>query len=70
MHLVAWLDEAEQERELLRRGAAQGLSLSPLSSYYLKAPARPGLVLGYAGTVEAEIERAGRWLAREWLSLG
>ncbi len=70
MHLVAWLDEAEQERELLRRGAAQGLSLSPLSSYYLETPARPGLVLGYAGTVEAELERAGRWLAREWLSLG
>lgn len=70
MHLVAWLDEAEHERALLRRGAEQGISLSPLSSYYLDTPARPGLVLGYAGTVEAELERAGSWLAREWLNLG
>ncbi|MCE8022948.1 PLP-dependent aminotransferase family protein [Billgrantia aerodenitrificans] len=70
MHLVAWLDEAEHERQLLRQGMEQGIALSPLSSYYLDAPARPGLVLGYAGTVEAEIERVGRWLAREWLNLG
>ncbi|MBA2780785.1 PLP-dependent aminotransferase family protein [Billgrantia kenyensis] len=69
MHLVAWLDEAEHERALLQRGVEQGISLSPLSNYYLDTPARPGLVLGYAGTEEAELERAGRWLAREWLNL-
>ncbi|WP_245947826.1 PLP-dependent aminotransferase family protein [Billgrantia montanilacus] len=69
MHLVAWLDDAEHERNLVDRAAGEGISLSPLSSYYLIAPGRPGLVLGYAGTVEAEIERAGQWLARAWLKL-
>ncbi|WP_111413147.1 PLP-dependent aminotransferase family protein [Billgrantia lactosivorans] len=69
MHLVAWLDEPEHERILVENAAAQGILLSPLSSYYLNAPGRPGLVLGYAGTVEAEIERAGHWLAQAWCEL-
>ncbi|AMD00594.1 HTH-type transcriptional regulatory protein GabR [Halomonas chromatireducens] len=69
MHLVAWLDDVEHERHLVDRAAGEGISLSPLSSYYLDAPGRPGLVLGYAGTVEDEIERAGRWLAQTWCEL-
>lgn len=69
MHLVAWLDAFEHEDRLVAEARDEGISLSPLSSYYLDAPGRPGLVLGYAGTVEAEIERAGRWLARAWLRL-
>lgn len=69
MHLVAWLDESEHERILVERAAGQGILLSPLSSYYLNTPGRPGLVLGYAGTAEAEIERAGQWLARAWCAL-
>ena len=66
MHLVAWLDDAEHEGLLVERATDEGISLSPLSSYYLDAPGRPGLVLGYAGTPEPEIERAGRWLAQAW----
>ncbi|MFQ3786240.1 PLP-dependent aminotransferase family protein [Halomonas sp. A29] len=69
MHLVAWLGDAEHERSLVERARTEGISLSPLSSYYLAAPRRPGLVLGYAGTAEAEVERAGEWLARAWLKL-
>ncbi len=69
MHLVAWLNDFAHERDLVERAEDEGISLSPLSSYYLDAPGRPGLVLGYAGTVEAEIERAGQWLAREWCAL-
>jgi GntR family transcriptional regulator/MocR family aminotransferase len=69
MHLVAWLDDPGHERSLVERASNEGISLSPLSSYYLTSPGRPGLVLGYAGTSEAEIERAGSWLAREWLRL-
>lgn len=69
MHLVAWLDDFSHERSLVERARSEDISLSPLSSYYLDAPGRPGLVLGYAGTVEAEIERAGQWLARAWCAL-
>ncbi|MCC5884374.1 MAG: PLP-dependent aminotransferase family protein [Halomonas sp.] len=70
MHLVAWLHDAELERQLVQRGAEQGISLSLLSSYYLTAPSRPGLVLGYAGTPEAELESAGQWLTQAWCQLG
>ncbi|UYG08352.1 PLP-dependent aminotransferase family protein [Halomonas sp. M4R1S46] len=69
MHLVAWLDDLALEATLVARGAANGVTLSPLSGYYLEAPGRPGLVLGYAGARDDEILRAGRWLAEEWLSL-
>lgn len=69
MHLVAWLDDFAHEQRLVERARSEDISLSPLSSYYLDARGRAGLVLGYAGTVEAEIERAGSWLAREWLKL-
>lgn len=70
MHLVAWLDAPEQERILVEQARREGISLSPLSSYYLTSPGQPGLVLGYAGTVEAEIGRAGQWLAQAWCDLG
>ncbi|MDL4864813.1 aminotransferase class I/II-fold pyridoxal phosphate-dependent enzyme, partial [Halomonas elongata] len=69
MHLVAYLASHEMEGELVRRGQQAGLRLSPLSGYYLRAPGRPGLVLGYAGATEAEIEHAGHWLSDTWLAL-
>ncbi|MFC7089030.1 PLP-dependent aminotransferase family protein [Halomonas salifodinae] len=69
MHLVAWLDDLDIEQVLVRRAAEQGITLSPLSRYYLTAPGRPGLVLGYAGARDDEILRAGDWLAQAWLSL-
>ncbi|MFG6178510.1 PLP-dependent aminotransferase family protein [Halomonas sp. THAF12] len=69
MHLVAWLGDRALEAELVARGAAAGVTLSPLSGFYLEAPGRPGLVLGYAGTRDDEIRRAGRWLAETWLAL-
>lgn len=70
MHLVAWLDDLDLEATLVERGEAHGITLTPLSSHYLEAPGRPGLVLGYAGTRDDEILRAGRWLAEAWLSRG
>ena len=47
---------------------AQGITLSPLSRYYLQGPGQPGLVLGYAGADEDEINRAGTWLSQAWLA--
>lgn len=70
MHLVAWLDSLEQERRLVAEGHERGITLSPLSRYYLGDDKRPGLVLGYAGTNEVDIARAGGWLCQAWLGLG
>lgn len=69
MHLVAELDNQTQEQRLIELAHQAGITLSPLSRYYLGQPQRAGLVLGYAGAPEDELHRAGRWLSQAWLSL-
>lgn len=69
MHLVARLATLDEERRLVEAGNAAEVTLSPLSRYYLGPEREPGLVLGYAGSDEEEIERAGGWLSRAWLDL-
>lgn len=68
MHLVAELESLQLEATLIDEAANVGITLSPLSRYYLGSAPRPGLVLGYAGATEAEIARAGGWLAQAWLA--
>ncbi|OLO07560.1 GntR family transcriptional regulator [Salinicola sp. MH3R3-1] len=70
MHLVAELESVELETALVARGQEAGILLSPLSRYYLKPPAKAGLVLGYAGATDAEIATAGHWLCSAWRELG
>lgn len=70
MHLVAELESPALEAELVSRAEQAGVLLSPLSRYFLRAPARPGLVLGYAGATDTEIAAAGRWLSDAWCALG
>ncbi|MHB0775650.1 MocR-like pyridoxine biosynthesis transcription factor PdxR [Halomonas sp. WWR20] len=67
MHLVAKLESLGLEQHLVAQCHEQGITLSPLSRYYLGNHREPGLVLGYAGTSEAEIARAGGWLCKAWL---
>ncbi|MBZ5488466.1 PLP-dependent aminotransferase family protein [Halomonas aquamarina] len=69
MHLVAELESAAQERALIEQSHAEGITLSPLSRYYLGQPQRFGLVLGYAGATEDELSTAGHWLGHAWLRL-
>lgn len=62
MHLTAWLTHAnhgECER-LVAHARTRGLGLYTVAPYCLKAPPRPGLVLGYAGLPPADIEVAMR----------
>ncbi|RJS93698.1 PLP-dependent aminotransferase family protein [Salinisphaera sp. Q1T1-3] len=66
LHLVAYLDSIAQETRLVDEGAAVGVSLARLSTYFIGGRTEPGLVLGYAGADEAEIARPGGWLARAW----
>lgn len=69
MHLLAELDSFEKEEILVRRANETGITLSPLSRYYLGENKRPGLVLGYAGSMESELINAGAWLSNAWLNL-
>ncbi|WP_457809358.1 hypothetical protein [Kushneria sp. EE4] len=43
--------------------------LSYLSRYFTGMALQAGLVLGYAGSHEQEIARAGDWLAQAWRRL-
>ncbi|MBI2381783.1 MAG: PLP-dependent aminotransferase family protein [Gammaproteobacteria bacterium] len=62
MHLTARLPAGLDDLALSRLGAARGLNLRPLSLYGLNATPS-GLVLGYAGVEQQEIQRATTVLA-------
>ncbi len=62
MHLIASpsakLVQHFDDVAMTAAAAAEGLTVQPLSVCYAGKPKRHGLILGYAGTPEAEIERA------------
>ena len=64
MHLVALLPPGVDDRAVSRKAAEAGISTVPLSSCYVRPPARGGLVLGYGGTDAAQIDAGVRALAR------
>jgi GntR family transcriptional regulator / MocR family aminotransferase len=63
MHLTAWLSPGIDDREVVRRAAARGISATALSSCYTGKPSRMGLVLGFGGADEAQIGGALETLA-------
>jgi len=64
MHLVAHLPPGTDDVALSEAAARLGIEAPPLSSFYRAAPARPGLLLGYAGVGERDIETGLGLLAR------
>lgn len=63
MHLTAWLPPGIDDRDVVRRAAARGISATALSSCYAGKAPRTGLVLGFGGADEAQIGRAVETLA-------
>jgi GntR family transcriptional regulator / MocR family aminotransferase len=57
VHMVIWLRglKSSQLSVLVKRAAARGLGLYPVTPYYLGQPPRAGLLLGYAGLTERQI---------------
>jgi GntR family transcriptional regulator/MocR family aminotransferase len=49
MHLAAFLPPGTNDVAVSRRAAQRGISATPLSTCYLRPPARAGLILGYGG---------------------
>ena len=49
MHVTAALRPGLDDVALARAGAARGVSLRPLSPFYVSAPANPALMLGFTG---------------------
>ena len=62
MHLIGWLRGTLAEDVAVSRAAAADIIVHPLSSFYMGAPARPALVLGYSGIRPSLIWRAARIL--------
>jgi GntR family transcriptional regulator / MocR family aminotransferase len=58
MHLVALLPRRGDDVAIARKAAENGISAMPLSSCYLRRPARNGLILGYGGTNPQQINEA------------
>lgn len=53
MHVLAGLPEGD-DVEMARRARAQGLSIEPLSQWYLQETPRQGLVMGFTNVTRAE----------------
>jgi GntR family transcriptional regulator/MocR family aminotransferase len=66
MHLVVWfrdLDFAELDA-FIERAKSLGLGLYPIHPYYRNRPARPGLLIGYAGLSAGQLKTAVELFAR------
>jgi GntR family transcriptional regulator/MocR family aminotransferase len=63
LHLVVWLPGHLDDRRVSDAAARQGVEALALSSFYVGACPRPGLVLGYASVPPREIRTAMRRLA-------
>jgi GntR family transcriptional regulator / MocR family aminotransferase len=55
MHLVGWLPDNIDDREVARRAAEVNLRLSPISDHSINEYPRNGLVFGYAAFDEKQI---------------
>jgi len=63
MHLLAELPAGTDDVEVAARALRAGIVVRPLSVHYLDRPKRSGLLLGYAGVPEREIDRGIEQLA-------
>jgi GntR family transcriptional regulator/MocR family aminotransferase len=69
MHLTCWLRPRIDDREVVRRAAAHGISATALSTCYMGRSSHMGLVLGFGGADEAQIGRAVETLAEVFRSV-
>jgi GntR family transcriptional regulator/MocR family aminotransferase len=63
MHLVAELPAGSDDTAATARAGESGLVVRPLSTHYVERARRRGLLLGYAGVPEREIDRGVEQLA-------
>jgi GntR family transcriptional regulator/MocR family aminotransferase len=66
LHLVGWLREGTDDRDMARQAERQHVIVSPLSAYRMESTGRGGILLGYASWTEREIEKGVQRLTRAW----
>ena len=64
MHLVAWLPEGMDDRELSDRAATEGILPLPVSLFRHTPSPRGGLILGFGGSPSARLIRSAKKLSR------
>jgi GntR family transcriptional regulator/MocR family aminotransferase len=69
LHLVGRLPEDTDEFELVRLANQQGVTVYPLSGFWIEPTVRQGLVLGFAAFREEEIKVGVQKLADAWRKL-
>lgn len=62
-HIVLWPRKSRSEESLVLRAASAGVRVYGISRYFLRAPARVGLMLGYSRLKELAIEGGVKQLA-------
>lgn len=62
MHLVLWLGNAMDDRQIAALAAQAKIVVKPLSPMFAPNTERPGLILGFGGFSSAEMEVAARQL--------
>lgn len=62
MHVVVWLRDLDHAQcaELIELARASGLAMHSIVPHYINPPARPGLLMGYAGISAADLTQAMR----------
>jgi GntR family transcriptional regulator/MocR family aminotransferase len=63
MHLIGWLRRDANDQVVSRHAAKAGIDVRPLSFYCIEVKHRGGLLLGYTGIPEAEIQLGVQKLA-------
>ena len=58
IQIAALLKAPSDDRKLVEEAAAAGVNLAPLSLYYMGEPRYRGLLMGYAGVAEPEMDAA------------
>ena len=64
MNAMVWLPEGLDDRVIAERAVAAGVHGYALSDYCVARPARPGLLLGFAGVAEHQLAPGMAALAR------
>jgi GntR family transcriptional regulator/MocR family aminotransferase len=62
MHLLLWLAEELDDREVVMAASTAGVSVRAVSPMYAEGTGRPGLVLGFGGFTNDQMEAAMRRL--------
>ena len=63
MHLLGWLPKDARDQDVSAAAKAVGVIVPPVSAYFLSAPPKPGLMLGYAAVTARQIRGGIRKLA-------